>query len=111
MRISTNHCLNVIRNRTSRRAKLDQRKLEKPGVGQGLQGPEAIEHTRAVRRALEQTDPQVQKLAIHFWFDEMSKEEIARTCGISVPTVRKRLRLFLERARRQLALDLSGATP
>ena len=40
----------------------------------------------------------------------MSKEEIARVCGISVPTVRKRLRLFLERARRELAVEHAEAT-
>ena len=100
MRITTNHCLNVLRAGRVRQ-------------GAGLLAPEALDHegrcepavaerAAQVRGVLELFDPKTQAAAIHYWVDEMSQEEVAAAVGLSVPTVRKRLREFVRRARREL---------
>ena len=100
MRIATNHCLNLQRAGKVRR-------------GAGLVGPEALDHegrcepavaerAAQVRGVLGLFDTQTQALAVHYWVDEMSQEEVAATVGLSVPTVRKRLREFVRKARREL---------
>ena len=55
-----------------------------------------------MRAVMQDMDPELQKLAVLYWFDEMTQQEIAREVGLSVPTVRKRLRLFVDKARRRL---------
>ena len=101
-RIATNHCLNELRNRRGRRDKLEQRKAEAPGAGSGPAGQATFEVLDVVRAVMEDMDPDLQRLAVLYWFDEMTQAEIAREVGLSVPTVRKRLRTFVERARRTL---------
>ncbi len=101
-RIATNHCLNVIRNATGRRSKLDQRQGERPGAGTGPSDQGQLELLDLVRAVMDDMDPELQRLAILYWFDEMTQQEIAEEVGLSVPTVRKRLRLFVDKARRQL---------
>ncbi|MCP4873476.1 MAG: sigma-70 family RNA polymerase sigma factor [Proteobacteria bacterium] len=101
-RIATNHCLNVIRDRQGRRAKLDQRQAERPGAGTGPSAHGQVELLDIVRAVMDGMDPDLQRLAILYWFDEMTQQEIAVEVGLSVPTVRKRLRVFVDRARKQL---------
>lgn len=101
-RIATNHCLNVIRNSSGRRAKLDQRQGERPGAGSGPDAQGRLELLDIVRAVMEDMDPDLQRLAVLYWFDEMTQAEIAVELGLSVPTVRKRLRQFVDKARRRL---------
>jgi RNA polymerase sigma-70 factor, ECF subfamily len=101
-RIATNHCLNVIRDSRGRREKLDQRKGEKPGAGSGPESHGRLELLDVVRAIMDDMDEDLQRLAVLYWFDEMTQQEIAREVGLSVPTVRKRLRLFVDKARRRL---------
>lgn len=101
-RIATNHCLNEIRNRKGRQEKLDQRSHEAPGAGSGPATQASLEVLDVVRAVMEDMDPDLQRLAVLYWFDEMTQAEIAQEVGLSVPTVRKRLRLFVDRARRTL---------
>jgi DNA-directed RNA polymerase specialized sigma24 family protein len=44
---------------------------------------------------------------MYTFFDDCTRQEVADLVGISVPTVRKRIRQFLERARRQLGVTLA----
>ncbi len=101
-RIATNHCLNLIRNSSGRRAKLDQRQGERPGAGSGPDGHGRLELLDIVKAVMEDMEPELQRLAVLYWFDEMTQAEIAQEVGLSVPTVRKRLRQFVDKARRQL---------
>jgi RNA polymerase sigma-70 factor (ECF subfamily) len=101
-RIATNHCLNLIRNQQGRRAKLEQRKAERPGAGTGPDAHGRLELLDLVRAVMDNMDPDLQRLAILYWFDEMTQQEIAHEVGLSVPTVRKRLRTFVDQARKQL---------
>lgn len=100
--IATNHCLNELRNRAGRSSKLEQRQEEAPGAGQGPAGQGELEVRDLVRAVLVDAEPEFARLAVMFWFDEMTQAEIAEAAGLSVPTVRKRLRLFVDQARRAL---------
>ncbi len=97
-RIATHHCLNVIRSRKVRR-------------GQGLVDASTLESHAAshdseravlVRKLLDRFDVKTQAVVVHYYVDEMSQEEVAVAVGLSVPTVRKRLRQFVEKSRREL---------
>jgi RNA polymerase sigma-70 factor, ECF subfamily len=101
-RIATNHCLNVIRDSRGRRAKLDQRKGERPGAGLGPEAHQRLELLDVVKAIMEDMDEDLQRLAVLYYFDEMTQAEIAQEVGLSVPTVRKRLRQFVHQARRTL---------
>jgi len=101
-RIATNHCLNVIRNSKGRREKLAQRKAERPGTGSGPGDQGEVELFDIVRAVMEDMDEDLRRLAVLYYFDEMTQAEIADEVGLSVPTVRKRLRVFIDRARRHL---------
>lgn len=100
-RIATRHCLNVLRARRVR-------------VGRGVTGVEALDLERTdgagdaaalarvalVRQLLGLVDEQTQEMAVYYFVDEMTREEVAAQVGLSVPTVRKRLEAFVTKARR-----------
>jgi len=111
MRISTNHCLNVLRNRRSRSSKLRARRQDLEPVDRGTWAFDGVERTELVRALLTRFGPEIQRLVIHHYIDGMTKKEVAALCGLSVPTVRKRLALFVRRSRRYLQQDLVNGLP
>jgi RNA polymerase sigma-70 factor (ECF subfamily) len=108
-RISTNHCLNLLRNRRGRRNKLEQRHLELapcPGLDLNDEAPDRA----LVRELLDQVDEETRLVVVHTWFDDCTRAEVAKLVGISVPTVRKRLTSFIDLARQHLSADLTAAS-
>lgn len=101
-RISTNHCLNHIRNRTGRAAKRVQHK--DAIVGEGFTRPDASrwEASDTVRTLLDDVDDETRQIVIYLFFDELTREKAAELVGISVPTLRKRLDAFLRKARKRV---------
>ena len=101
-RISTNYCLNQIRNAKTRQGKLDDHGLEIAGPGFTL--PDAGEATDQARilALLSEADEETQRCVIHTYYDDCTRSEVAELVGLSVPTVRKRVNTFLDRARRVL---------
>ncbi|HJN75424.1 MAG TPA: RNA polymerase sigma factor [Myxococcota bacterium] len=101
-RISTNHCLNQIRNRTGREQKRVQHK--DAIVGEGFTRPEAgrWEVSETIRALLADCDDETRQIVTYLFFDEMTREQAAELVGISVPTLRKRLNLFLKKARKRM---------
>ena len=102
-RIATNHCLNQLRNRKGRAAKLEQHhdtfvldRIAMPDV-------ERIDHQR-LHELLDGVDDEMRRIVLHTWFDECSKAQTAKLVGLSVPTVRKRIQQFLDLARQALAV-------
>ena len=103
MRITTNHCLNQLRAGRVRR-------------GHSLLGVEALdregrhtadsERAAQVRDLLRLFDVKTQAAAIHYYVDGMTQEEVAVAVGLSVPTVRKRLRHFVDKSRRAVEQGL-----
>lgn len=103
--IATRYCLNVLRARKVR-------------TGRGVDGPEAldertlselfpvddpaVERALTVRSLLAHFDLQTQEAAVFYFVDELSQEDVATRVGLSVPTLRKRLREFIDRARAHL---------
>ena len=95
-RISTNYCLNQVRNRRGRQQKLDRH-------GDGLydrgSDPEGTEDHARILALLDGVDDETKACVVHTFFDDCTREEVASIVGISVPTVRKRINQFLDRAR------------
>lgn len=97
LRIATHHCLNVRRARGAKwREQLSRDEQARERLDHGADG---VERRQLVRALLDQVAPEVQQVAVHYFVDEMTQEEIAAAMGRSLPTVRKRLREFLEKAR------------
>ena len=92
LKISTHHCLNLLRGDAAKWK--GQYARDEQGRGEGHGGPHLLEKRDLVRRSLEAFDLETQSAVVHYWVDEMTLEEIAVLLGRSVPTIRKRLRDF-----------------
>lgn len=102
-KISTNYCLNQLRNRTSRQAKLDQRSEEVVPVSLARE-VDGHEDLSRILDLLDEADEQTRACVVHTYFDDCTREETAALVGLSVPTVRKRIHTFLVRARHRLGV-------
>lgn len=100
-RISTNYSLNQLRNRGTRRKKLEDHKVEIGGDTVVAPEEGGTDHAR-VLALLEQVDEETRACVVHTYFDDCTRAETAELVGLSVPTVRKRLNTFLDLARRSL---------
>lgn len=101
--IATNYSLNQVRNRTGRRQKLEHRHDD---LAPQVAPDEATEDHQRVLALLGEADDETRAVVVHTYFDECTRQETADLVGLSVPTVRKRLNAFLDRARRQLGAAL-----
>ena len=108
-KISTNYCLNQIRNGKTRRGKLEHNREDIVGPGFSTPNTQNLDEHR-VLALLEASDEQTRSVVVHTYFDDCTRQEVADLVGISVPTVRKRLNTFLERARRQLGHAIAALT-
>jgi RNA polymerase sigma-70 factor, ECF subfamily len=99
-RISTNHCLNLIRSAKRRKAGID-RKTQDASISTSVSSS-SIEEVAMIREMLPAFDRDTQELAVYYFIDEMNQEEVARILNLSVPTVRKRLKIFVQKAKQQL---------
>lgn len=106
-RITTNWCLNQLRNRTGRERKHQQFRMDIVGEEATWQRHEAEAET--VRRLLATADEETRRIVLHTYFDDMTRQQVAHEVGLSVPTVRKRLTQFYARAR--AILETPGALP
>jgi len=98
LRIATHHCLNELRAaRASWREELSR--MAAARVAPGLE----IDRRELLRALLGAASPEEQEMAVLYYVDEMTQDEIGRATGRSLPTVRKRLRGFLAAARAALA--------
>jgi RNA polymerase sigma-70 factor, ECF subfamily len=102
LRIATNHCLNVIaankakwHERFKAHAKLGEEEQAHSGAGE-------MERVRLVRALLVKLDVETQQVAVHYFVDEMTQEEIASALGRSLPTIRKRIEKFRRIAKKEL---------
>jgi RNA polymerase sigma-70 factor (ECF subfamily) len=107
-RISTNHCLNRLRDRKGRDGKHERHREEIVGPGATLPDEDTSDQAR-ILALLDDADDETRACVVHTFFDDCTREEVAQLVGLSVPTVRKRVNTFVEDARRQLGLALAGA--
>lgn len=98
IRIATNHCLNVVRMRRNKtRVAVAEGRIEVPGP-QSLFTADRTERRALVRQILETVDGECAEIAVLYFVDELTQEEIGQAVGRSLPTIRKRLREFAEAA-------------
>lgn len=102
-RISTNYCLNQLRDGKGRRNTLENHKHEfstpdLSGIVSGFDRERLLELLAAA-------DDETRACVIHTYFDECTRQEVANLVGLSVPTVRKRIEEFLDRARAELGVN------
>lgn len=103
-RITTNHCLNLIRsqktwNRVSEILIRDQMAL--PAVPENADPAVHINRSSFVK-LMEGEDETTQKILFASFVDEMTQEEIAEMLHLSRKTVYKRLKKFSKKAREAL---------
>lgn len=104
LRIATNHCLNrLAADRAPWKAKFRQHVQHVDEAG--LRGAVDPERARLVRQILGRLDTETQAIAIHYYVDEMTQEEIGDLLGRSLPTIRKRLAKFRRVAQREVGDD------
>ena len=104
-RIATNHCLNELRGRRAAWRR-DFDTLARSSGSQAVD-PDCRE---LVRCLLACAPEEAQEIAVLYYVDELTQQEIALATGRSLPTVRKRLREFLAAARGLMAEAFPGLT-
>jgi RNA polymerase sigma-70 factor (ECF subfamily) len=93
-RVTTNYCLNQIRDEARRRALLAEQGAPAPRAGD----PSA-ESRMTVVEVLGLVPEELREVAIYYYVDQMNQDEIAALLGVSRRTVGNRLEAFREAAR------------
>lgn len=107
LKIATNHCLNQIASKRAGWRELYRQQTEHAHAAFGSTGGEQIERAEQVRRLLGKLDAETQQVAIHYFVDEMTQDEIGAALGRSLPTIRKRIAKFVRVAQKELGHDLA----
>lgn len=108
VRIATNHCLNLVRNqRNATRRAVAEGRVEIPGPGE-LWSVDRAERRELVRDLLQHIQGEAAEVAVLYFVDELTQEEIGAAVGRSLPTVRKRLREFTDAAEALLSERRAG---
>lgn len=99
-RVTTNYCLNVIRYRGYRRFE-DAAVLERMVDGRADMFLVLAERRDLVAQVLERCDEPLQEVAVRYFLEEMNLAQVAESLSISVATVRRRIKAFVQRAQRE----------
>ena len=100
-RITTNHCLNVLRDGKRRRELLDARQRDMSDLPGALPPSEML----AIRRLLARAHVEQARAVVYVYIDGMTRPEAAAALCVSLRTVGHLLQRFRNWARRQLADD------
>ena len=103
-RVTTNHCLNRLRDSKRRAELLVEHHGSVPGARQVQSDPEAAAFLRQIWRAL---DPELAAVGIYHYVDGMTQYEIARVLDCSPRTVGNRLQAITAQARNLAGLEAS----
>jgi RNA polymerase sigma-70 factor, ECF subfamily len=87
-KVTTNHCLNLIRDQQRHRKLLEMHAATLPKAA----SPTSID---ALLRGFPE---ELQEIAVYYFVDEMSQDEIARVLGLSQRTISNRLAAFRDLA-------------
>jgi RNA polymerase sigma-70 factor (ECF subfamily) len=101
-RITTNLCLNRVRD-----ARRRQEKLDSQGKASSSAGSRDDETRLEVSRILSRVPAELSEVAIYYYLDQMDQKEIAELLGVARRTVGYRLQRFAQSAREQLGHELS----
>jgi len=98
-RITTNHCLNVLRSRKARRRAYGRLHETEGRQQEGV--AQMIERRDLIRHLLDLVSARKVQIAFHYYFDEMTQNEIAELLGISDRAVRKAIKTLTDRAAKE----------
>jgi len=90
-RVTTNHCLNVIRARKRRKRAMEQLSSEVASPRDPRGAGAAMERRDLIRFLLSHFDTRKVQIVTHYYYDDMSQAEIGALLGISDRAVRKTL--------------------
>lgn len=90
-RVTTNHCLNVIRSRKRRHRALEHLSAETARPRDRGRAGAALERRDLIRVLLSHFDTRKVQVVTHYYYDDMSQAEIGALLGISERAVRKTL--------------------
>jgi len=102
-RVTTNYCLNQIRNR-GRRLRVLSREMSSEPVAAAV-----AEDQVAVKEILSRVPDELGQIAVYYFIDHMKQEEIAEIIGVSRRTIGNRLEEFKKLARIELNEELEIA--
>jgi RNA polymerase sigma-70 factor (ECF subfamily) len=102
-RISTNYCLNQIRDRSRQAEPVE----ELPDAGTAHPEPELIDRELAMQ-LVSRAPENLRAPAILYYIDGLEQEQIAKALGISRRTVINRLNDFMSRSKKFLSRDGMG---
>jgi RNA polymerase sigma-70 factor (ECF subfamily) len=105
LRIATHHCLNLLR---AEKASWHE-EIARIAAARVVER-DWPDRRELVRSLLASAPPDAQEVAVLYYIDELTQQEIADVTHLSRPTVRKRLRQFLRSARAALAQAFPGLT-
>lgn len=113
-RIADRHCFDRLRGRKRREQPDDVERIvatleraqaaERGSLAGGATDGDGRENIQTVARALAACRQAVQEVAILYYVDEMTQDEVASAVGVSRKTVRERLASFVDTAREVLRL-------
>ena len=103
-RISTNYCLNLIRDRGRQAEPTD----ELPESASDHPEPDLVDRQLAMR-LIERAPETLRAPAVLYYLDGLEQEQVAKTLGISRRTVINRLQEFAERSRKFMARERGAA--
>jgi RNA polymerase sigma-70 factor (ECF subfamily) len=105
--ITTNHCLNQIAAQKAPWHERYKRFFLHQAETVEIDAGDPLERAQLIRRLLSKLDAETQQVAIHYYVDEMTQEEIGQALGRSLPTVRKRLQKFQRVAKKEFGHELA----
>ncbi|HEX5752585.1 MAG TPA: RNA polymerase sigma factor [Archangium sp.] len=108
--ITTNYCLNQIRDR-SRRTRLHEEHVEPMADDGSRTGPVSPDDLVLLRRLLSEADERQAAAAVYVFLDGMSHEEAASVLGVSKRTVGNLLERFQEWVNARTAGGSEGTPP
>jgi RNA polymerase sigma-70 factor (ECF subfamily) len=100
-RIADHLCVDLLRRRR-RNPVLSEASPDEERAIEAVVGDDDRESLLTVRRLLQGLDPDSQRLAVLYYVDELTQEELAQELGLSRRTIGKRLQQLLENARQVL---------
>jgi RNA polymerase sigma-70 factor (ECF subfamily) len=103
-RISTNYCLNQIRDR-SRQAEPTAPDELPEGDGEGAGSETEMLDRDTAMKLIRRAPEKLQEVAVLYYVDGMEQEQVAKTLGISRRTVINRLQEFIERSKKFVSRD------
>ena len=103
-RISTNYCLNMIRDRNRQAEPVD----ELPEATGDHPEPELLDRELAMQ-LVNRAPENLRAPAVLYYVDGLEQEQVAKTLGVSRRTVINRLNEFMTRSRKFLAREKGAA--